>query len=331
MATTRPPRRRAARDRRGGRSRECDRARRTAGARSSAASPVDEMPAAWVSVAKPTPRSRSAPSSAQSSTKPADGGSKATGSAGDRRPHVPQRERLRHVRVLDRPAVPRDAGPDRVGRRRRSAARPAADGRAARIDGAAAGRAASRSPACSGGGGGRSSVRVRWSPAPNTTAVNSRTSSAAQRAPAGEPHLDRRAARRGAAVQAGRQRRGVVGDDQVAGPQQLGESRARHVRDAAVGVDDEQPRVARPLHGPGGGVHGVAPPASICADAAPSRRRCGDRVGDLARGVVRPLQRRRIGVGHRERVQRRVHVARIERQDARRRAAASSSSQMRLR
>jgi len=34
----------------------------------------------------------------------------------DRRPYVPQRERRRQVRVLDRPAVPRDAGPDRIGR-----------------------------------------------------------------------------------------------------------------------------------------------------------------------------------------------------------------------
>ena len=32
--------------------------------------------------------------------------------AGDRRPDVPQRERRRHVRVLNRPAVAREAGPD---------------------------------------------------------------------------------------------------------------------------------------------------------------------------------------------------------------------------
>jgi hypothetical protein len=46
---------------------------------SSCASPVEEMPAAWVSVANATPRRRSVVISCQSSTNPADGGSKATG------------------------------------------------------------------------------------------------------------------------------------------------------------------------------------------------------------------------------------------------------------
>ena len=50
-----------------------------------------------------------------------------------------------------------------------------------------------------------------------------------QRAPAGEPHLDGAAARHVLAAQAGGQRRGVVGDHQVAGPQELDERGARGV------------------------------------------------------------------------------------------------------
>ena len=59
--------------------RESSTARRTAAARSSSVSPVDEIPAAWVSVTNPMPRSRSARIDAQSSAKPADGGSNAAG------------------------------------------------------------------------------------------------------------------------------------------------------------------------------------------------------------------------------------------------------------
>ena len=46
---------------------------------SSSASPVDEMPAACVIVANPMSRARRAAIVCQSSAKPADGGSKATG------------------------------------------------------------------------------------------------------------------------------------------------------------------------------------------------------------------------------------------------------------
>jgi hypothetical protein len=51
---------------------------------------------------------------------------------------------------------------------------------------------------------------------------------------------------------------------------------------------------------------------------------------DLARRVGRALQRRRVGVGHGERVQRRVHVARIDGDDGDA-VRPSSSSQIRLR
>ena len=46
---------------------------------SSSESPVDEMPAAWVIVAKRTPREVIAATAFQSTMKPADGGSNATG------------------------------------------------------------------------------------------------------------------------------------------------------------------------------------------------------------------------------------------------------------
>ena len=42
---------------------------------------------------------------------------------------------------------------------------------------------------------------------------------------------------------------------------------------------------------------------------------CRHRVGQLARRIFRTLERRRIGVGNREGVQRRIHVARIERKE----------------
>ena len=47
-----------------------------------------------------------------------------------------------------------------------------------------------------------------------------------------------------------------------------------------------------------------------------ARRARGDGVGQLAGRGLRPLQRRRVGVGHGGRVQRRVHVARVDRQEA---------------
>ena len=150
--------------------------------RSSSGSPVDEMPAASVMVANTMPRSRIARIDRQSSAKPADGGSNAAGSAGDRRPDVPHRERRRHVRVLDRPAVPREAGPHRVGRtveaqrhepRMIEQRLDVAERRSTLLEPDPSAR---RSPGASGGGSGRSSVRVRKSPAPKTTAENAWTS-----------------------------------------------------------------------------------------------------------------------------------------------------------
>ena len=62
-----------------------------------------------------------------------------------------------------------------------------------------------------------------------------------QRTSAGQTDLDRAAGRIVGSVQAGGQRRRIVGDDKIAGVEVLDEVGARLVRDAAGFVDDEQP------------------------------------------------------------------------------------------
>ena len=91
----------------------------------------------------------------------------------------------------------------------------------------------------SGGGSGRSSVRVRWSPAPKTTATNrSRSPAASESRPARRTSIGAPLARVRAA-QARRQRRRVVGDDQVAGLQQVDAiARAHACATRPSGVDD---------------------------------------------------------------------------------------------
>jgi hypothetical protein len=54
------------------------------------------------------------------------------------------------------------------------------------------------------------------------------------------------------AVQARRQRRRIVGDQQVAGPQQRRQLRARGMLQPPLRIDDQQLRVARPLMRCGG-------------------------------------------------------------------------------
>ena len=77
------------------------------------------------------------------------------------------------------------------------------------------------------------------------------------------------------------------------------------MRNRAVLIDDEQACVRRPLHRVASGDHAVL-----------LDQRSRDGIGELARGRLGPLERRGIGVGHGKRMQRRVHVARIERQEA---------------
>ena len=66
--------------------------------RSSSVSPVDEMPAAWVRVAKAAPRARSTPIAVQSRINPADGASNATGRPANRVHDSQMASGSRHVR-----------------------------------------------------------------------------------------------------------------------------------------------------------------------------------------------------------------------------------------
>ena len=96
------------------------------------------------------------------------------------------------------------------------------------------------------------------------------------------------------AMQACRQCRGVVRHDEVAGSQDVDQLLARNVAQSVPSVDDEEP----------GPRHATAPVPSALRDG----------VQQFARGNLWTLQGRAIGVRHRERVQWRVHVARIDRQ-----------------
>ena len=106
----------------------------------------------------------------------------------------------------------------------------------------------SRSPSASAGGASRCSVTVRKSPAPNTIAENVRTSFTDSDVPAGEPYLDRVSCRDVAAGQACRQRRRIVGDDEIAAAEERKEVSTPRVVHMAERVDDQQLRIARTLH-----------------------------------------------------------------------------------
>ena len=201
--------------------------------------------------------------------------------------------------------------------RRRSAARSGAGGDDANDRRRRAARARGVSPTASGGGSGRSSVRMRQSPSPKTTARKHAMSSAAS---------ERRPARRtsiAAPLARWRPERlaGSVAAS-LATTRSPGTSRSASalrgwcaMRPARI--DDEKARVARSLHRPVRGLHVVAPAAGRCAvRAARSARALAiDAIDDLARRVARPLQRRRVGVGHGGGMQRRVHVAGIDGDD----------------
>ena len=102
------------------------------------------------------------------------------------------------------------------------------------------------------------------------------------------------------AVQARGQRRGVVGDDQIAGPQHIDERLARDMSQPIARIDDEQFR----------GSHSVPQTRSVRRD-----RQLAAIASSSSRAArLGLLQRRAIRVGHRQRVQRRVHVARIDRE-----------------
>ena len=278
--------------------------------RSSSSSPVDEMPAAWVSVANaiaarahraqrlPVQR-RSRPTAAR--TRPAARRSPS---------NVPQRQRLGDVRVLDRPSVPRQAGPDRVGRAveaQRDEARMTERGQHGR-------RQRTEREAIAGVQ--RRRRRPVLGPRVEVARAEHDRGELAhvvrrERAPAGEPHLDRprRSARaRPAGSPAASPRRWRSRDRR--GAEYRRTRRGGRGATRPRGIDDQQLRSARALDRPiGRGDHDAA----SCRGGASAR---GDGVGQLARRVFRAASASRVGVGHGERVQRRVHVARIDRQEA---------------
>ena len=126
-----------------------------------------------------------------------------------------------------------------------------------------------------------------------------------QRTSAGETDFNGLAGRLVGALEAGRQGRGVVGDDKIAGAEVIDELGARLVRDATRLVDDEKFRGGRTLDGSIGGGHRVD---------LDCRERPGDRVDQFSGCGLRPLQRRGVCVRNRHRMERRVHVAGIDRE-----------------
>jgi len=169
-------------------------------------------------------------------------------------PNVPQRQRLLDMRVLDRPAMPCDAVPDRVGcpgklqgdearvaeetqhgglqrAQRQGIARAQLGGRGA-VFGAAAMIAGAEDD-------GRKPPHVVHG----------------QRAPAGQSDLDGRSAPLMHAAEARGYGGGVVGDEQVAGTQMVGQLGTHGVMQPAVAVDDQESGVRRALSRSAGDLH----------------------------------------------------------------------------
>ena len=104
------------------------------------------------------------------------------------------------------------------------------------------------------------------------------------------------------AREARRQRRRVVGDHQIARLEQRRERGARQMPHPPPSTP-RAASLADPCPGPSAAI--MAAPAGAASD----------RAHDLRRGLLRPAEARAIGVGKRLRVQRRVHIARIDREE----------------
>ena len=227
---------------------------------------------------------------------------------GDPRPDVPESQRCGNMRVLDRPPVPRESGEDGCA----LAEEPQAEKPRMAEKGfdlsPSSGPRTRRSPGARGGGGARSSVRVRWSPAPNATATNRvgsrKATQAASRTSIGSPLapcVPRKLAGRVAASLATTRSPGPNRD----ASSERGRSCMPPSAPAARSLAD------RPA--------GRSAAIMACAPAGDAARRgssAEDRLQDLRGGILGALETRRVGVGHRRRVQRRVHVAGIDREEA---------------
>ena len=259
---------------------------------SSAGSPVDDRPAAWVSVAKPMPRRCKASSSCQSSTKPADGGSNATGgpairvhtsqsASGSARCAYCTGRPWRAMPALDRVGVADEADLDQA----RMAER--CEHRRPRAVRAAAGRPA---PASGGGAGLRCGCESRLRRRRRRESAASSSGATSEARPARRTSIAAPLGRCLPARLAGRVAASLATTRSPAASS-VGQVGARMCRQATVGIDDQEAGIARPLDRQGGGLH-----------ARSARDRRGalavDPRDDLAGRVARPLQRRRIGVGH---------------------------------
>ena len=137
----------------------------------------------------------------------------------------------------------------------------------------------------------------------------------AQRIASCEPHFHGATGRQMYAGQARGQRRRVVGDDDVVRADERRKIGARTVRDRPSLIDDEQPPVRRPLRWPCWleSLNDLALPRDE-RNRRPAHSR-GDQIRNLAGRGVRTLQRRAIGIGDGERVQRSVHIPGIDGDD----------------
>ena len=166
----------------------------------------------------------------------------------DRGPDVPQRERRGDVRVLDRPTVPGDAGADRIGSAGEAQLDQARCGDDAK-DGCRERPERERVADLER----RRQRPVLGARAPVAGAEDDgregRDVVSRERATAGEANLDRRAGRAVSAGETRRQRRGVVGDDEVAAATRAGPveaAAARMVADRGRRASiDEKARIAR--------------------------------------------------------------------------------------
>ena len=257
-------------------------------------------------------------SKAQSSTNPADGGSKATGAPAIavQTSHSASGSAM-CAYWIGRPcrAMPAQIASGVAVEAHR---RPGADGPACAVT-VAPQRAERQRDRRAQAAAGRRGARcgVRWSPSPKTMAVKLAhvVRRPATRRPARRSFDRLRRSRRCTPCRLAGRVAASLATTRSPGASRSAQAARGACREPAVGVDDQQAGVARPLDRRGRRPS-CAPPARL-QDAAAMR------ASDLARRIARPLQRGRIGVGHGERMQRRVHVARVDGDDRARRAAAA--------
>jgi hypothetical protein len=176
----------------------------------------------------------------------------------DPRPHVPHLERAPEVRVLYGLAVARDSRPDRVGRARE------ANRHEPGMVVQANDRGLKRSEREDIPDPERRRDRPLLGPCPKVARPEHDDHDLPdvldrKRAPGGETDFDRRCGPAVEPREARRDRRRVVGDEEVPGTQHLWQRRTCRVAQRAVGGGDEELRVSGALNGERRGTHARAP------------------------------------------------------------------------